>query len=151
MAERLFIETDASGVVLSARKYSRADTVPDPLPDHWHETDDAGLLEQATQRVGRAKLQDGALVNYTPPAPPPQPYAVSKLLVVARLTEVGKLRAAYTALKLEAPMSELSDDELALRETWLAATEVINTDQRARLLLQAIGADVDAILAPPEA
>lgn len=79
----------------------------------------------------------------------PARWDVPKLVIIRRLAAVGKLRAAYAALKLEAPIGNLTDAELALRESWNAADVVYSDEAPARALFAAIGADPDEILARP--
>ena len=79
----------------------------------------------------------------------PVRWEVPKLVIIRRLTALGILRDAYTALKLDAPIDALTDDELALRESWAAADVVFNDEAPARALFSAIGADPDEILARP--
>lgn len=77
------------------------------------------------------------------------PYDVPALLVVDRLGDAGKLRAALLALKMDAASADLSDDELLLRNRWVKAAVLSSADSQVRGLLTAIGADPDAILARP--
>lgn len=141
------------------------DTVPEPRPVlGWWDTDEfdygEGLpppplrveltAEQWDARLSRAfAVQGGHLVPYTHPTPPPQPYDVSALLLTDRLAQAGLLRTALTALKLDAPLADINDEELVLRERWRSAASFLNTDQDVRTFLGAIGGDVDALLAPP--
>jgi hypothetical protein len=46
---------------------------------------------------------------------------ITKIRLVEALAAAGKLRQAYRLLKLEAPLNDLTDAELALRERWNAA------------------------------
>ncbi|HEX8905471.1 MAG TPA: hypothetical protein VF771_11540 [Longimicrobiaceae bacterium] len=86
------------------------------------------------------------------PAPaevPPAPLRyIRKLVIVERLAAAASLRTAMMALKLEAPASTLTDEELQLRERWLASTSIASNDPEARGLFTAIGLDPDVILAP---
>lgn len=81
--------------------------------------------------------------------PAPARWEVPKLKVIERLAAAGRLRTAYAALKREAPIADLSDAELALRERWDAATALFNDDADVRAFLTAIGADPAVILARP--
>jgi hypothetical protein len=83
---------------------------------------------------------------FVPPAPR---WDVPKLVVIDRLRAAGKLRLAYMALRLQAPVEDLSDDELALRERWNAARDLASDDADARAFFTAIGADAAEILARP--
>jgi hypothetical protein len=56
-----------------------------------------------------------------PPPPPPPSFTITKIRLVEALAAAGKLRQAYRLLKLEAPLNDLTDAELALRERWNAA------------------------------
>jgi hypothetical protein len=81
--------------------------------------------------------------------PPAQRWDVPKLLVIDRLRAAGLLRVAYMALRLEAPVADLTDDELALRERWNAARDIGSDDADAVAFFTAIGGDAAAILARP--
>lgn len=95
----------------------------------------------------RSWLADGNIPGPAPAPPPPAPLYLRKVLIVERLAAAKKLRLAMVALKLDVPAADLSDDELELRERWLAATFVLVTPQ-AEQLITAIGADPAVILAP---
>lgn len=76
-------------------------------------------------------------------------WEVPQLVVVRRLIAAKKLRAALAALQLDAAVEKLSDAELALRESWRAASAINSDDPDALALLAAIGADPAVILARP--
>ncbi len=76
-------------------------------------------------------------------------WEVPQLVVVRRLIAAGKLRDALAALQLDAAAGKLTDAELALRESWRAASAINNDDPDALALLAAIGADPAVILARP--
>lgn len=76
-------------------------------------------------------------------------WEVPQLLVVRRLIAAGKLRDALAALQLDAPAEKLTDAELALRESWRAASAINSDDPDALALLAAIRADPSVILARP--
>lgn len=80
---------------------------------------------------------------------PPKRWDVPKLVVIERLRAAGLLRVAYLALRLEAPVANLTDDELALRERWNAARDLGSDDADAIAFFRAIGADPDVMLARP--
>jgi hypothetical protein len=79
----------------------------------------------------------------------PLRWEVPKLLVLTRLTQAGKLRAAITGLRREARAEDLTDAELALREMWDAAAVIYSDDAAAAAFFTAIGADPAEILARP--
>lgn len=83
---------------------------------------------------------------YVRPAPR---WEVAQLIVVRRLIAAGLLRDALAALRLDAPADDLSDAELALRESWRAATALYSDDAEVIGFLRAIGADPAVILARP--
>lgn len=149
MADHYFAQINADGTLFALLvRPEDAGAPPLEAGDPELVTLSQPLFEQWRANRDTRRWQDGELVDYTPPPPPARPYVVSKLTVVNRLAAAGKLRIAYGALKLDAPLAEVTDDELHLRERWNAAAELGNTDQTVRLFLQQIGADVDAILAP---
>jgi hypothetical protein len=80
---------------------------------------------------------------------PPARWEVPKLLVIERLRAAGRLRVAYMALQREAPIADLTDDELALRERWDAASVLYSDDADVITFLTAIGADAATVLARP--
>lgn len=84
-------------------------------------------------------------VNVTrekPPAPPLPTHKVPTVLIVQRLKAAGKLTAAITALEVP--------ENVEVKYEWYAATEVPADHAELRALITAVGADVDAILAPVE-
>ena len=97
---------------------------------------------------GEVREMPAALLASLPKAAEAPRYLVPRLLVVERLEAAGKLRAALEALQLETPAADLPDPMLAVRERWLAASGIYSDDAQAIGLMQAIGADPTAILAP---
>jgi hypothetical protein len=84
----------------------------------------------------------GAVRNADPDrAPPPPPRTVPKSLVMARLTDAGKIHDAFTALM----------DDPALFVKWFSPdVQVVNSnDQDTIAFLNSLNVDPDAILATP--
>jgi hypothetical protein len=84
----------------------------------------------------------GAVRNADPDrAPPPPPRTVPKSLVMARLTDAGKIHDAFTALM----------DDPALFVKWFSPDiQVVNSnDQDTIAFLNSLNVDPDAILATP--
>lgn len=80
-------------------------------------------------------------------------WLVSTATIVQRLAAVGKLRAARLAMKFDAPLDQLSDQELELQELWRANTALYSTNPGARAMLDSlslsdVGSSTDAIMAP---
>lgn len=118
-------------------------------------------MSDTTQAEVPMRLLDGVLLPLTAAeiaerqaeeadaaARPPR-WDVPKLRVVERLAAAGLLRTANLALRIDAPIADLTDAELALRERWNAAVVLANDDAQVIGFLAAIGADPVAILARP--
>ena len=78
--------------------------------------------------------------------PPPPPGEITKLRLVEFLGASGKLREAMALLKLEAPVADLTDAELLLRERWLAAQRLDLLSPEVAPLLQAIGIEPASLI-----
>ena len=82
-----------------------------------------------------------------PIQPPPPPGDITKLRLVEFLGAAGKLREAHALLKLDAPIADLNDAELLLRERWLAAQTLNLLSPEVAPLLQAIGIEPTSLIA----
>ena len=79
-------------------------------------------------------------------------HLVSRATIILRLQAVGKLRAAYIALKLDDPVASISDAELVAREQWRSDAPIYSDNVSVRMLLDgldlaSVGSSTDAILA----
>ena len=79
------------------------------------------------------------------PVPPPPLSTISKIRLVESLAAMGKLRQAYAALKLDAPMDGLTDAELALRERWNAAHTIDLTLPEVLAVLAALDVSAESL------
>ncbi len=88
-----------------------------------------------------------------PPPPPPVPrkMEVTKLRLVESLAALDKLRAAYALLKLEAPLADLTDAELVLRERWQAAYSLDLLAPEVKPFLFALGLNAESLFDTPDA
>jgi hypothetical protein len=82
-----------------------------------------------------------------PSQPAPTPGEITKLRLVEVLGASGKLREAHALLKLDAPIADLTDAELLLRERWLAAQSLDLLSPEVVPLLQAIGIEPASLIA----
>ena len=102
------------------------------------------LVEAVTQAGGMDCIE----IIPTPATEPlPAKNEISKIRLVEALGAAGKLRDAMALLKLEAPVAELTDAELLLREKWLAARSLNPSSPEVAPLLHAIGVDPESLLA----
>lgn len=97
--------------------------------------------------VGWTDNGDGTFSAPPPPPSVPDHWQVTKLTVVDRLADAGLLRAAMTAIKADDPAASMTDEEVALRERWRAASTIRSDDPQVRAVLVSAGADPDEILA----
>jgi hypothetical protein len=81
-----------------------------------------------------------------PSQPAPPPGEITKLRLVEVLGAIGKLREAYALLKLDAPIADLTNAELLLRERWLAAQTLNLLSPEVAPLLQAIGIEPTSLI-----
>lgn len=81
--------------------------------------------------------------------PSTKPYPVPKVLIVERLSRAGLLRTAREGLKMDAPLTDLTDAEILLQEQWNSATQFMSNDPTVRAFLSKINANPDQILADP--
>ena len=86
----------------------------------------------------RKPLNDTTTAALNVSAPQSAPHSIPKLRFVDRLIAAGLIEPALTALNAD-PIAKVRFD---------AAVEIDSSDAQARALLAAIGADVDAIMAP---
>jgi hypothetical protein len=87
------------------------------------------------------------VVETLPIQTPPPPGEITKLRLVEFLGAAGKLREAHALLKLDAPIADLTDAELLLRERWLAAQTLNLLSPEVAPLLQAIGIEPTSLIA----
>jgi len=97
----------------------------DPLNSDWHDY--------------QAWLAAGNVPDPADVLPEPEPRLVRKSLIIDRLQAAGKLDAAYNVLQA-APLYD--------RQRWETRDSVYFNDPTMLAALNAIGADVDAIMAP---
>jgi hypothetical protein len=81
-----------------------------------------------------------------PSQPAPPPGEITKLRLVEVLGAIGKLREAHALLKLDAPIADLTNAELLLRERWLAAQTLNLLSPEVAPLLQAIGIEPTSLI-----
>ena len=100
------------------------------------------------EAIAAAGGMDAIEILAAPPGPDaPAPNAITKLRLVEILGAAGKLRDAFALLKLGAPISELTDAELLLRERWNAARTLDLTLPEVAFFLEALGIDPESLLA----
>jgi hypothetical protein len=85
------------------------------------------------------EAEPAPVVETLPSKPAPPSGDITKLHLVEVLGAAGKLREAMAVLKLDAPIADLTDAELLLRERWLAAQRLDLLSPEVAPLLQAIG------------
>lgn len=110
----------------------------------WKSWPDGGLWRFDVAASATAD-QRAVLINFVPTFDAPPEDVVRRLvpkpLIVDRLHAAGKLDAALAALEAA---------DLYTRQRWETRQAIYSDDPTALALLQAIGADADAILAPEE-
>lgn len=93
-----------------------------------------------------AEAVPAPVVETLPLQAPAPPSEITKLRLVEVLGAAGKLREAHALLKLEAPVADLTDTELLLRERWLAAQRLDLLSPEVAPLLQAIGIEPASLI-----
>ena len=105
-----------------------------------------------TGEIIEVELTPAEIAALPPPPPPvPRKMEVTKLRLVEALAALGKLRAAYGLLKLEAPLADLTDAELVLRERWLAAYSLDLLAPEVKPFLFALELNAESLLDTPDA
>jgi hypothetical protein len=93
------------------------------------------------------EAEPAPVVETLPTQPAPPSGDITKLRLVEFLGAAGKLREAHALLKLDAPIADLTDAELLLRERWLAAQRLDLLSPEVAPLLQAIGIEPASLIA----
>jgi hypothetical protein len=132
MTEVLYRRTDGTFVICR-----------DGLPYHVVHEDPAFHAVAAAAEGLVLPTEPAVLVT----APPRPSSTISKIRLVEVLSAMGKLRQAYTLLKLDASINDMSDAELALRERYKAAQIIDLSLPEVASVLSALKVSAEDILA----